>query len=316
MKQTAIPSPAKQAPPLRLPIGEAISRAIDRHAGVGKTTPAVLVLLVLYLIPVISVVVLSFYQWTFSRVTAPAFIGLGNYVTLFTEERFWTAVFNTTYYAALALVVQIPLGMIIALVFNMQFIGRGIIRTIFLFPMMATPLASMIAWKMMLDANTGVPQLVTRFLGITPVAILTSGKFLIPALVLVDTWQWTPFVTLILLAGLAALPTEPYESARIDGASEWQLFWSITVPLMRWAIAVAALFRMIDVLKVFETIFILAPGGTWGTTKGGGESLNLYTYRESLEYFHIGYGSALVVVFFFIIFGLSLVILRLRRGST
>ncbi len=291
----------------------AIRDFVDKYPRFVFPAPAVLVMLLLYLVPVAYAVILSFTKWNFSLTTAPQWIGLGNYLDVLAEERFWLALFNTLYYAALALLVQIPLGMVIALVFNMEFVGRGIVRTIFLFPMMTTPLAAMMGWRVMLDPNAGVPQLITNALGMVSVSLLSDPNTLVPVLVMVDTWQWTPFVTLILLAGLAALPTEPYESGRIDGATEWQLFWHITVPLMRWSIAVAALFRLIDALKVFETIFVLSPGASTGGR--GAETLNLYAYHEALSYFHVGYASALLVIFFLIIFGLSTVVLRLRRNT-
>jgi multiple sugar transport system permease protein len=295
-------------------VGARFNAFFDRHARLALPAPALLIMAALYAVPVAYVIYLSFTRWNFSRTTLPVWIGLANYIELFAQERFWLALFNTLYYAGLALVIQIPLGMIIALIFDMPFFGRGVLRTLFLFPMMTTPLAAMLGWRMMLDPNTGLPNLITSALHTLPVSLLTNQRLLIPILVLVDTWQWTPFVTLILLAGLAALPSEPYEAGRIDGASEWQLFWRLTIPLMRWSIAVAALFRLIDALKVFETIFILSPGASTGGR--GAETLNIYVYREAMEYFHMGYSSAMVVVFFLIILALSMLVLRLRRSAT
>ncbi len=294
-------------------LGEMTRQFVDRRAHLIFPAPAILVMLLLYAAPVIYALYLSFTKWNFSATTQPVWQGLTNYRDVLTNDRFWSALFNTLYYAALALAVQIPLGMAIALVFNMSFPGRGVLRTVFLFPMMATPLAAMLGWRAMLDPNAGLPQLITNALGIAPISLLSARGILVPVLVMVDTWQWTPFVTLILLAGLQALPTDPYESGRIDGASEWQLFWRITVPLMRWSIVIAALFRLIDSLKVFETIFILSPGASTGGQ--GAETLNIYAYHEALEYFHMGYASALVVLFFLLIFSLSMVVLRLRRSE-
>jgi multiple sugar transport system permease protein len=294
-------------------LGEMTRQAVDRRAHLLFPAPAILIMVLLYAAPVAYALYLSLTKWSFSATTQPAWLGLLNYQEVLGNDRFWLAAFNTLYYAALALAVQIPLGMAIALVFNMHFPGRGVLRTLFLFPMMATPLASMLGWRAMLDPNAGLPQLITNALGIDPISLLSTEGLLMPVLVLVDTWQWTPFVTLILLAGLQALPSDPYESGRIDGASEWQLFWRITVPLMRWSIVIAALFRLIDSLKVFETIFILSPGASTGGL--GAETLNIYAYHEALEYFHMGYASALVVLFFLLIFSLSMLVLRLRRSA-
>jgi multiple sugar transport system permease protein len=304
----------EQVTPRKRSLGELIRHSANERASVLFPAPALLIMLILYAAPVAYAVFLSFTKWNFSATTMPVWLGLANYQEVLANDRFWAALFNTLYYAALALVVQLPLGMAIAMVFNMNFPGRGALRTLFLFPMMATPLAAMLGWRSMLDPNAGVPQLITNALGIDPISLLSMQEILVPVLVVVDTWQWTPFVTLILLAGLQALPVDPYESGRIDGASNWQLFWHLTIPLMRWSIVIAMVFRLIDSLKVFETIFILSPGASSGGL--GAETLNIYTYHEALEYFHMGYASALVVLFFVLIFGLSMLVLRLRRSES
>jgi multiple sugar transport system permease protein len=148
-------------------------------------------------------------------------------------------------------------------------------------------------------------------LGVPPIALLGTDKLLIPTFVAIDTWQWTPFVTLLMLAGLSALPIEPFEAAVVDGASKWQLFWHITLPLLRPVIVVAVLFRIIDTLKVFEIIYVLTQGGVGASS----ETLNIYAYRESFEYFHMGYASSLLIVFFFIILLFSLALVRVRRTT-
>jgi multiple sugar transport system permease protein len=178
--------------------------------------------------------------------------------------------------------------------------------------MMATPVASMIGWRMMLAPDVGLFGLLTQ-VGLPPLAPIASETWIIPTMALVDTWQWTPFVTLIVLAGLAVLPSDPFEAARIDGATVWQSFWYITLPLLRPFIVVAMLFRVIDTLKVFETIYVLTG---WGAGAEA-ETLNIYAFREGFEYFHVGYASALLMVFFALIVLLGLSLIRSRRtGAT
>jgi len=159
-----------------------------------------------------------------------------------------------------------------------------------------------------LDPNSGFLNIFSQF-GLPHFAPLADRAAVIPVLVLVDAWQWTPFVSLIVLAGLSALPREPLEAAMIDGASRWQMFWYVTLPLLRPVIMVAALFRTIDSLKTFESVFVLTRGGPGGSS----EVLNLYTYLESFEYYHLGYASALMIVYFIIVLAFALVLIRLRR---
>ena len=126
-----------------------------------------------------------------------------------------------------------------------------------------------------------------------------------------DTWEWTPLITLITLAGLATLPIEPYESALIDGASTAQMFWRITLPLLRPAIIVALLFRAIDCLKTFDIIYVMTQGGPGFAS----ETLNVYTFQVGLFYFHIGYASSLLVILFALVLGVSLLLIKVRRGA-
>ena len=134
---------------------------------------------------------------------------------------------------------------------------------------------------------------------------------MIPALVIVDTWQWTPLIMLIVLAGLAALPGEPYEAAMIDGASKAQMLWLITLPLLRPTIVTAALFRLIDSLKTFDIIFVMTQGGPGGAS----DTINIYLFNTAFAYFHMGMASSMVVIFFAIVLGVSLLAVRIRRAT-
>lgn len=313
---------ATQTPPIREEIhlpqvhaqrgsgSRSISDWIDRRAHIVYPLPSGLVLIFLFILPIAYTVYLSFHAWGLSASTAPRPVGWDNYADLFANERFRGAVTHTFYYAFLAVVIEVTLGIGIALVFAREFLGRGLARTLFLFPMMATPLAAMIGWKLILDPNTGVINLLASW-GMPKFAPLAERALVIPTLVFVDVWQWTPFVTLIILAGLSALPLEPYEAAVIDGASGRQLFFYITLPLLRPVIIIAALFRTIDSLKTFENIFVL----TRGEPAFASETLNLYAYLESFEYYHMGFASALMIVYFLIILIFTVVLLRFRRTA-
>jgi multiple sugar transport system permease protein len=175
--------------------------------------------------------------------------------------------------------------------------------------MVATPVAIGLVWLMMFDPVSGVFNYLLSFVGLPPSVWVGDPRTALISLTLVDIWQWTPLVMLITLGGLATLPQEPYEAATIDGASAWQKLRYITLPMLRPYIMVAALFRTIDALKSFDTIYVITRGGPAHSS----ETLNLYIYNQAFEYQHIGYASALVVVFFVIVLAISLVLIAFRR---
>jgi multiple sugar transport system permease protein len=206
--------------------------------------PAVVVLLLMMAFPVIYTLFLSFTNWTPTALSSPTLSGFGNYVRLLTDdERFRYAFGRTILFTVVGVGTQTVLGVGLALVFNREFKGRGIFRTIFLMSMVATPVAIALVWMMIMDLNTGVLNWVVELFTGTRVPFLSNRRIVLWSMMLVDTWQWTPFIMLITLAGLSALPTEPYESAQIDGASGPQLFWHLTLPMLRPVLMVALMFR-------------------------------------------------------------------------
>jgi multiple sugar transport system permease protein len=242
---------------------------------------------------------------------AHSFVGLDNYVRLTGDERFRGAVIRTLFYTALAVILPLILGVVSALVFHRQFPLRGLLRGIFIMPMMATPVAVGLVWTMMFHPQLGVLNYLLSLVGIPPQLWVFDQATVIPSLVLVETWQWTPLVMLIVLGGLAALPTEPYESALIDGATPWQLFRHVTFPLVLPFIMVATIIRTIDAVKAFDTIFVITQGGP-GTAS---ETINLFLYTEAFAFYEIGYASAVVVVFFVVILALCLLLLYMRQRA-
>jgi multiple sugar transport system permease protein len=177
--------------------------------------------------------------------------------------------------------------------------------------MVATPVAIALVWMMMYNPTLGVMNYLVSLVGLGPYTWVSNAALVIPALAVVDTWEWTPLITLITLAGLATLPIEPYESAVIDGASAAQMFWRITLPLLRPTIIVALLFRAIDCLKTFDIIYVMTQGGPGFAS----ETLNVYTFQVGLFYFHMGYASSLLVILFALVLGVSLLLIKVRRGA-
>lgn len=268
--------------------------------------------MLLLVFPVAFTLYMSFHSWN-GGLRPPEFVGLDNFARTFEDARFWGGVLRTGYFVGLAVGMQVVLGVAAALVFHRKFVGRGAARSFFLFPMIATPAAIALVWKMMFDPTLGVLSYLSQAVGGPPVTWTSDPDFVIPALAMVDTWQWTPLVMLIVLAGLAALPNEPYEAARIDGAGEFRVLFSITLPLLRPVILTAAMFRLIDCIKTFEVIMIITGGGPGHSS----EILNLYAFNQSLSFLNFGYGSALLVWLTLLVFGVAILLTILRRkGAT
>jgi len=271
--------------------------------------PALVVVGAVIIFPWLFTVWMSAFDWKIGSVAH--FVGLDNYSGLAKNQRFLEAILHTFYFTALAVVVPLFLGLVAALIFHREFPFRGVLRGIFTMPMMATPVAVALVWTMMFHPQQGVLNYLLSLFGLPPSLWVYSPTWVIPSLVLVEIWHWTPLVMLIVLGGLAALPTEPYESARLDGATEWQLFRYITLPLIAPFLIVAAVIRTIDALKAFDTIYVISQGGP-GTAS---ETINIYLYLQAFAFYNVGNASAVVVVFFVVILALALLLLYVRQRA-
>jgi multiple sugar transport system permease protein len=271
--------------------------------------PALLVVGAVIIFPWTFTVWMSAFDWKIGSVAH--FVGFDNYTQLATNKRFLESILHTFYFTVLAVIFPLILGTIAALIFHREFPLRGMLRSIFTMPMMATPVAVALVWTMMFHPQQGVLNYLLSLVGLPPSLWVYSPTWVIPSLVLVEIWHWTPLIMLIVLGGLAALPTEPYESARLDGASEWQLFRYITLPLLAPFLIVAAVIRTIDALKAFDTIYVISQGGP-GTAS---ETINLYLYLQAFAFYNVGNASAVVVVFFVIILALALLLLHVREKA-
>ena len=257
--------------------------------------------------PWVFTIWMSLNEWKIS--SGASFVGVDNYVRLPADPRFVESVGHTLWFTLLAVVLPLFFGLLAALVFQTSFPLRGFLRALFVMPMMATPVAIALVWTMMFHPQLGVLNYLLSLVGIPPSLWVFHPTTVIPSLVLVETWQWTPLVMLILLGGLASIPTEPYESALIDGASGWQMFRYITLPLLTPFLMIAAIIRSIDAVKSFDIIYAITQGGP-GTAS---ETINLYLYSVAFAYYDVGYGSAIAVVFFILVVALALLLLFLRQ---
>lgn len=239
-------------------------------------------------------------------------IGIDNYTQILSDTtRFWPAVMRTFAFTGGALFFQLVLGMIIALLLWKPFRGQGVVRTIVLLPLVATPVAVGMMWRLLFEPNIGFVNVFIGWFGIPPQTWLASPDTSLATLVFVDVWQWTPMVALILLAGLTSLPEEPLEAARVDGANAWQRFWLVIVPLMGPVIAVAILLRGIDALKTFDLLY--ATKGKGGGAFNDVETLNIYAYGLSFDFNQYGVASAVLIFFFLTILGLIWVLRMLGK---
>ena len=271
--------------------------------------PALVVVLAIIVFPWLFTIWMSLNEW---KVGSPIrFVGIANYLRLPNDPRFVESVAHTVIYTGLSVLLPLIFGTFAAVVFHAKFPGRGFLRGIFIMPMMATPVAIALVWTMMFHPQLGVLNYLLSLVGLPPQLWVFHPATVIPSLVLVETWQWTPLVMLIVLGGLAAIPAEPYESAQIDGAGLWQVFRYITLPLITPFLFIAAMIRTIDAVKSFDIIFAITQGGPGSAS----ETINLYLYSVAFIYYDLGYGSAIAVIFFILIVMLAAVLLYLRQRT-
>lgn len=271
--------------------------------------PALVVIAAVIVFPWVFTLWMSVNSWTLGQPVV--FAGLDNYTRLLVDMRFWESLWHTALYTLLAVLAPLFLGTLAALIFDAQFPFRGLLRGVFVMPMMATPVAIALVWTMMFHPQLGVLNYLLSLVGIGPQEWIYNQRSVIPSLVLVETWQWTPLIMLIVLGGLAAVPREPYESAEIDGANAWQKFRYLTLPMIAPFLMIGVMIRSIDAVKSFDIIYAMTQGGP-GTAS---ETINIYLYNTAFSYYDIGYGSAMAVIFFIIIVALSFVLMMIRQRA-
>jgi len=228
----------------------------DKNLGFFLILPAVILLLLLTLFPIIYIVYFSFFEYS-SNVDIPhQFIGLDNFKRLFTDDAFHNALSNTLFFTVVAVSIEFTLGLGFALLV-MNFIEKvSVIKTILLIPMMIAPIAVAITWKFLYAPFVSPFNDLRIRLGYQPLLFTSDVKLAMPSIIFVDIWQWTPFIFLMMLAGLASLPKEPYEAAQIDGASPWQQFRDLTWKFLQPVIIITLLLRIMDAFRLFDQVFI------------------------------------------------------------
>lgn len=287
-----------------------MNRYIERNISWLFPLPAAIFILSMMAFPVIYTVWVSLTDWSMASSNTVNFIGLKNYTNLLSDFRFYNSVKLTLYFTVLAVGIETVLGVAIALILNRDFKGKNLIKGILLLPMVATPVAIGLAWTLFYEPTIGLANYFLHLLGMEPSKWLASNTAVIPSLAIVDIWEWTPMVTLIVLAGLASLPNEPYEAALVDGASDWQVLRYITLPLLSPTIAIAVVLRGIDAFKTFDIIYTMTAGGPGFAS----ETLNIYAYNLAFGYFKFGAASSALVALLALVLGSSLIVLWMRRS--
>lgn len=233
-------------------------------------------------------------------------VGLDNYLRVLTEGQFWNAIWTTVIFTTCSVVLSLLLGLALALLFSRPLPGFALIRMIVLVPMLITPIAVGITWRIMFIPDSGVLNFLLRSVGLPDQSWTGSQGQALPSLILMDVWQWTPFMFLILYAGVKSLPASSFEAARMDGATRLQIFWNVTVPLLRPVILLAVLLRGIDAVRTYDQIYMTTRGGPNFST----ETVSIYIQRINFRFFEVGYGSAVSWTFLILLMIAVVVFIR------
>lgn len=286
----------------------------ERHAPAQRVAslqwmvwPAVIFVAVMVIFPFGFAFWLSLLDYKIGQ--SDAFIGLGNYGALLADPQFWNGLKLSLVLYVGALVLQLVLGVALGLLLHRVETLKGLVRTVMVSPFMLPPVVVGMMSIVVLDPGMGVANYLLKSVGLPASLFLASTDFVIFTVIFIDTWQWAPFVALIVLGGLQALPARVDEAAAIDGARGWRRLVYITLPMLGPTIVTAAVLRSVDLLRFFDVIYITTQGGPGYASS----TLNIYAYRKGFEFSDIGYASALMITLSTIVFGAVLVFAQVRR---
>jgi len=282
---------------------------VERNLKYIFPLPAIIFVILLMIFPVCYTLFISFTDWALTSGRPMRFAGLQSYLAILKSSRFHMAVLRTFTFTGGAVAAEAVLGTIIALVLNREFKGKGVLKFILLLPLVVTPVAIGIVFNLFYDPTIGFLNYILSSLGLPQSGWVTGAKTVLPSLMLVDVWQWTPMIALIVLAGLSSLSTEPFESAMVDGANSVQTFFRITLPMIMPTVLTAIVLRAVDALKTYDIIYAMTRGGPGYSS----ETLNILSYKLSFEYFTLGQSSASLVFLFLIVLLFSLLVMQARK---
>jgi multiple sugar transport system permease protein len=292
-----------------------VQERADARLGLLFAAPAIVTILLIAVIPLAQTIQDSLFQISLKFENAPRpFVGLDNYRSVLGDESWFNALGVTGLVAGASVAAELVLGMIIALLINRSFRGRGIVRASVLVPWALTTVVSAKMWAWIYDGRYGIANDLLMRLHVIdqPIIFLVRPEVTIWAMVAAEIWKTTPFMALLLLAGLQLISHDLYEAAALDGASRWQAFWRVTLPLLKPTILVALLFRTIDAVRMFDLPRVLTNGGPGKST----ETVVLYAYNTFFTSLNFGYGSTLAVVIFLIVMFVSFIYIKVLGAPT
>lgn len=283
----------------------------DRGASYVFLMPTILLILALSVFPLIFSLVLAFTSWDLSRLEGGVrFTGLQNFVTLINDTRFWNTARITVFFVGGAVGLQYVLGLGLAMLLNQEIRFRRFFRVAFLVPMMLTPAAVGYVGRMLFNEGQGPINNMIKNIGGPPIPWLSNSTMALPSLILLDTWEWVPFMTIVLLAGLQSLPLEVFESARVDGASEWSIFRHITFPMLAPVSITVILIRALEAFKLFDIVTVMTGGGPGTST----ETVTMYAYTVGMKNGNLGYASAIAYSLLIMVILFSTIFLNTLRS--
>jgi trehalose/maltose transport system permease protein len=283
----------------------------ERKLAAAMVSPSVIVIAIVAAYPIIYAIWLSLHQYSVRVQGLSRWVGLDNYIDALKSNEFWSAVKITFIFTGISVTLELVLGIVMALLMHEAFKGRGVLRAVVLVPWAVLTVGTAIMWRSIFEPDLGFANQVLRALHLPGGNTVWLGQngYAMAVMIFADVWKTAPFMALLILAGLQVIPDEVYDAAKVDGATAWQRFLYITLPLLRPAILVALIFRTLDALRIFDLPFVLTQGANGTTT------LSLYAYQELTQNRLIGQGSALAVLTFLIVMGVSFLYIRLVGGN-
>ena len=291
-------SAAKAATPKKAVLSE--GKRAERKLGWLLCAPAAIIMLAVTAWPIIYSIYLSLQRYDLKFPDRQEFVGLDNYITVLSSPYWWSAVWVTVVMTVVSVVIELVLGMALALVMHRTLVGRGIVRTSTLIPYGIVTVVAAFSWRYAWTPGTGY---LSELLGSEPV--LTEKIPALAVVILAEVWKTTPFMALLLMAGLALVPDDLLKAAALDGASGWQRFTKVILPLMKPAILVALLFRTLDAFRIFDNLFVLT-GGSQGTS-----SVSMLTYNNLIKGLNLGIGSTMSVLIFIAVAIIAFIFIKL-----
>jgi multiple sugar transport system permease protein len=283
------------------------SRAAKRRTALILIVPSVVLLAVINLYPFIYALQLSFQRYNMMKPgRGSRFVFFANYGAAFQDPRFINSVIRTLIFIVGAVGVEFILGFALAFVLNSKLRGMDTIRKIAIAPVTVMPIVSALIWFYIFNQRYGIVNFLIGKIGIAPQAWLTNPTLTMFSVMMADIWQWTPFIMLVILAGLNALPEYVYEAAQIDGLSDWQQFRLVTVPLLMPVMLIVVLLRIMDAFKLFDLVYTMTQGGPAGAT----ETMSYYVYIQAFNFFELGYAAALAILMLILITIISQIFVR------